>query len=82
MRSSPLPTRRFRKKRYPLDRLVLRMAEMRTSTLPGFGGHYSEETGDGWVWHKASCSAWVRERKIKGGQWAGPWRLVHSEAAS
>ena len=51
------------------------MAERRTC-YPGGGGAWSGHTGNGEAWHKwqdRSSTGWYRTRKIKAGQWCGPW---------
>jgi hypothetical protein len=63
----------FRRRRFKLDSLRARMAERRTWLA---GGSWNGETGDGVAWHKIGDrleAGWFLERRIKAGQWSGPW---------
>lgn len=55
------------------DSLVSRMAELRTC-MPGGGGHWSGDSGNGAAWHHNSDRTWTRERQIRRGQFVGSWR--------
>ena len=64
----------FARKRHKLDSLRSRMAEHRTCH-PGGGGMWNGMTGDGEAWSKNGdiFGRWRLVRKIKAGQWCGPW---------
>jgi hypothetical protein len=55
------------------DPLKVQMAFYRTCH-PGGGGKYDRFTGDGEAWSLKGDKVWFLYRKIKAGQWKGPWK--------
>ena len=73
------PRRRFR--RWKLEPLKQKLAENLICALrnPLAGGGYNS-AGDGTAgWKSDIKGPWYMERRLRRGQWAGPWRRVRAE---